>query len=196
VELWHLYVLFGLLHGFLSLSVEWTAELFFREGNVLGGIGFGLLCLVMVAAPDLVQFYFPDFLLSYGTYGLVMMLIFYWTRNHPLVMALAYIAISYIEPYRTGVYYQVLYFNPNLTYWQAFFSFDLIWEQISSYKDGFRTLEGYFFQARSMIGLALILLLQKVYVPVRIPKYVGYAFYPAHIVLIQLIRLMNGGPLQ
>lgn len=196
MELWHFNVMFLLLLGLLTLIVAEKAEGFFREGNVLGGVGFGLLCLGMVASPDLVQFYYPDFLLSYGSYGLVMMLIFYWTRNHPVLMALAYIALSYIEPYRTGVYYQVLYFNPNLTYWQAFASFDLIWEQISSFKDGFRTLEGYFFQARSMMGLALILVLQKVYVPVKIPKYVGYAFYPVHIILIQIIRLMNGGPIQ
>lgn len=191
----HFNVMYLLLLGLILLSVVEKAENFFRDRNFLGCLGMSVVAFGIVIFPDVVQYYNTDFALSYGTYGLVMMLIFYWTRNQPIITAVAYIALSVIEPYRMGVYYRSLYISPEMTYWEAFKSFDLIWDQITQFKDGLRTLEGYFFQARSVMGLICILALSRVYVPVRIPKYVGYGFYPVHITVLILIRVFNGGPL-
>lgn len=191
----HYNVMYLLLLGLILLSVVEKAGRLFKDKKIFLGSLMSLLALVIVAFPDLVQYYDQDFALSYGTYGLAMMLIFYWTRKQPVLMVIAYVLLSYSEPYRTGVYYRALFISPEMSYMEAFRSFKLIWDQISEFKDGFRTLEGYFFQARSMMGLALILIFNRIHVPVRIPKYIGYTFYPVHITILILIRLINGGPI-
>lgn len=191
----HYNVMYLLLLGLILLTVVEKAGNLFEGKKLFLGSLMSLVALFIVAFPDLVQYYNQDFALSYGSYGLVMMLIFYWTRNKPFLMVFAYVLLSYIEPYRTGVYYRALYISPEMNYMEAFRSFKLIWVQISEFKDGFRTLEGYFFQARSMMGLALILIFNRIHVPMRLPKYIGYTFYPVHITILILIRLINGGPI-
>ncbi len=191
----HYNVMYLLLLGLILLSVVEKAGLLFKDQRFFTGFLMSVIALAIVAFPDVVQYYDQDFALSYGTYGLVMMLIFYWTRHQPVLMVIGYVLLSYIEPYRTGVYYRALYISPEMSYMEALRSFNLIWEQISDFKDGFRTLEGYFFQARSMMGLALILIFNRLHVPIRIPKYIGYTFYPVHISILILIRLINGGPI-
>lgn len=191
----HYNVMYLLLLGLILLSlVEKAGHLFRNHKFVLGSL-LSILALLIIGFPDMVQYLNPDFALSYGTYGLVMVLIFYWTREQPILMVVGYVLLTYIEPYRTGVYYRALYISPEMSYMEAFRSYGLIWAQISDFKDGFRTLEGYFFQARSMLGLLIILLFNKVYVPIRLAKYIGYTFYPLHITLLIIIRVMNGGPI-
>ncbi len=191
----HYNVMYLLLLGLILLSVVEKAGVLFKERKLPGAFLLSLVAFALVAFPDVVQYLDPEFALSYGTYGLVMTLLFYWMRHQPVMMVISYILLSYIEPYRTGVYYRAVYFSPEMSYMEAFKSYSLVWDQISTYKDGFKTLEGYFFQARSMVGLLLILLLSKNHVPIRLPKYLGYGFYPIHIAIIVLIRVMNGGPL-
>lgn len=191
----HYNVMYLLLLGLILLSVVEKAGVLFIEKKFLTGMLLSVLAFAIVAMPDVVQYFNPDFALSYGTYGLVMMLIFYWTRHQPVWTVVGYVLLSFIEPYRTGVYYRALFISPEMNYMEAFKSFDLIWEQITTYKDGLSTLEGYYFQARSMMGLLLILIFSKVHVPVRLPKYIGYGFYPVHITVLLLIRIVNGGPL-
>jgi len=191
----HYNVMYLLLLGLILLSVVEKSASYFKEKRiVLGGL-LSLIALMIIGLPDVIEYANPDFALSYGTYGLTMILIFYLTRNKPVIMVIAYVCLSFFEPYRMGVYYRAIYFSPEMTYLEAFKSFGLIWEQITSFKDGLVTLEGYFFQARSMLGLICILLLRKVSLPFRLPKFVGYSFYPVHITVLIIIRLLNGGPL-
>ena len=191
----HYNVMYLLLLGLLLLAVIEKAGTLLKDHKVLPGLLMSMVGLAILAFPDVVQYYDTDFALSYGSYGLAMMVLFYWTRNKPVIMVIGYVLLSYIEPYRTGVYYRALYISPEMTYIEAFKSFDLVWAQISDFKDGFRTLEGYFFQARSMMGLALILVFSRLNVPIRLPKYIGYSFYPIHITVLLLIRFFNGGPI-
>ncbi len=191
----HWNVMYLLLVGLILLVVVEKAEELFKDKRFLFGTFMSIVAFAIVVFPDVVGYYNEDFALSYGTYGLVMMLIFYWFRHKPVLVVIAYVLLSFIEPYRLGVVYRSLYFNPEMTYMEAFRSFDLIYEQITGYKDGLKTLEGYFFQARSMMGLVLILVFSKIKVPVRLPKYIGYAFYPVHITLLLLIRWLLGGPI-
>lgn len=194
-EYLHFNVMFLLLLGLILLVSVERCGMAIKEGTYRMGILWGVLSMVIVSLPDLVQYQFPDFAISYGTYGLIMILIFYWAGNHPVITVIAYMALSISEPYRVGVYYRSLYISPEMTYGEAFSSTNLIWQQISEYKDGFRKLEGYFFQARSILGLASILLLKNLPIPIRIPTYAAYAFYPVHIIVLLLIRILNGGPL-
>ena len=191
----HYNVMYLLLLGLVLLTLVEKAGIFFRVKRFILGSLLSLIAFIIVAFPDVIEYQNPEFALSYGTYGLVMMLLFYSTRKHPIFMVIGYLLLSFIEPYRIGVHYQSVYFSPEMTYLEAFKSFDLIWEQITSFKDGLVTLEGYFFQARSILGLICIILLRRVSIPFKLPKYVGYAFYPVHITALILIRIFNGGPL-
>lgn len=191
----HWNVMYLLLVGLILLIVVEKAGLLFKDKQFLLVILLSIVAFTIVAFPDVVSYYNQDFALSYGTYGLVMILLFYWFRKRPIILIITYIMLSFIEPYRMGVYYRALYFSKEMGYWEAFVSYDLIYEQITTFKDGLTTLEGYFFQARSMMGLVCILIFSRLKIPVRLPKYVGYFFYPVHITLLLLIRLYLGGPI-
>lgn len=190
----HYNVMYLLLLGLILLTVVEKSGIYFKEKRIGLGLLFSVAALTLVVLPDVIGYTNPNFALSYGTYGLVMMCLFYFTRSHPVFMVIGYILLSFIEPYRMGVYYQSTYFSPEMTYFEAFKSYKLIWEKITGFKDGLVTLEGYFFQARSILGLIVIVLFRQVSLPFRLPKYVGYGFYPVHIAVLILIRIINGGP--
>jgi hypothetical protein len=192
----HYNVMYLLLFGLGTLVIAEKVGQMFKEKCHLKASLLLVLLIAMVALPDFLTYHNPSLALSYGSYGIVMMLIFYWFNNQPIPIILGYLLISFLAPYETGVYYRVSYFSPEMSYWQALTSFDLIYDQITTFNDGLRTLEGYFFQARSILGLLCILIFSRVVVPIRVTKYIGYLFYPLHITLLLIIRILNGGPFQ
>ncbi len=131
---------------------------------------------------------FPGFYLSYGSYGLVMILLFYTLINRPTILLCSYIALSFFFAYLSGV--GVLYHYESFAYTQALFDFNTTWQVITTYKDGLRTLQGFFFQSRSILGLITILILTRIKWTIHINKYIAYYFYPIHITLLIIIALI------
>ncbi|MFH2117510.1 MAG: TraX family protein [Bacillota bacterium] len=145
----------------------------------------GLVFIVLFLEFLEVKFY--GFYLSYGTYGLVLILLFYKLINKPIILIASFIVISFAFAYLQGV--SILYEYYHYPYFDALFNFKLTWISIIEYKNGLSTLQGYFFQSRSIMGVLLIIILNKININVRINKYIAYYFYPIHIALLVLIKL-------
>ena len=57
---------------------------------------------------------------------------------------------------------------------------------------GIGTVLSAFFRLQGMIWLALPLILMKTNTRLRLPKWLGYALYPLHLILLIVLRLLNG----
>ena len=158
--------------------------------NILWGTLFSLLTLFLVLLPELIKIKYNDFGLSYGTYGLMMILMFYIAGQNPFKIIFGFLAVSFIGAILYGVY--VIYYYYDYTYLETWSHFSLVWENMVTYKDGLRTLEGYFFQARSMMAVPIIIGLEYLKPRLRINKNIAYYFYPVHITLLILFRLILG----
>jgi hypothetical protein len=154
--------------------------------------------IVVIVLPDVFVYYNDTYAFSYGSYGLLMILIFYGFKEKVIPIIIVYLLLSMTHAYYRGVLYlsrySLILFGESLTFIQSIIRFDVVWDNITTYKDGLRNLEGYFFQARSLMGLGFILTLRTFKLNLKLNRYVAYIFYPAHIILIILIRILFEGP--
>lgn len=154
--------------------------------------------VAMIILPQYMEFRLENFAFSYSTYGILMIIIFYVFDEKWITVFGLYIVLSILSTYETGAQYlhrySVAWTGTYLTYFQALGEYKTVWRNITGYKDGLKTLDGYFFQMRSLMALPFIFLGDLINGP-SLNKWIGYAFYPAHITILILIRLIAGGPL-
>lgn len=152
--------------------------------------------LIMIVLPQFLENTYSEFAFSYSTYGILMIIIFYMLDNRWVLVTISYILLSFFSTYQTGATYLSTYsmqwVGYNLTYFQALGEWNIVVDNITGYKDGLVKLDGYFFQARSLMALPFIFFGRQINL-VSLNRYVGYAFYPGHITLLILIRLLIGG---
>ncbi len=153
----------------------------------------GTFCLI--ALPMVLEISFPVFRFSYSSYGLIMILLFYRYNREFFKLLSSYIILSISFAYINGGIYLLRGLDNPIIRLQSFittllFKYESIWYNITFWKDGFMRLDGYFFQSRSIISVLMIQLFERFHFPIRLNKYIGYSFYPLHIALLLIIRLM------
>ncbi|WP_066499781.1 TraX family protein [Abyssisolibacter fermentans] len=147
----------------------------------------------MVIVPEILGIIFNQFRLEYGMYGLLMVLLFHINHDKKICMIVSYAILSVFEAYILGA--EILaknsmnWFGVSFNTWECLFKFDIVWENITKWKDGLVRLDGYFFQARSIIAFIPIYLIKPIK-KFKLNKYVGYTFYPAHITILLVIALI------
>ena len=155
----------------------------FRSGTL-----FATLTLGLVILPDMIQVIFNDFGLSYGSYGMLMILIFYLANQNPIKIIIGFLILSFLGAMSYGIYILDVY--SDFTYFETFQHLDIVWNNITTYNDGLRTLEGYFFQARSLMAIPIIIGFEYLKPKFKINKKIGYYFYPVHIAILVLLRII------
>lgn len=181
-------VMFLLAVGvFMLRAFDGFKEAFLKKS--LWALPLFLLFLLILISPNLVALMVPGFGLSYGSYGLLLIFGFYLFKDNLLKMVPYYIAVTLLCNYvdvaeyaASGEYHLKDRFR---VFFQMIQNPSLIFGAWAKYWRGFLT--GYFFQARSIFSLLFIWGLNKINVPIRLNKYVGYWFYPVHIALLELI---------
>ncbi len=182
-------VLFLFVYATYILEVIDTFKKDYSQTQYLG------ILAIMTVLPKLLEVSIRSFSLSYGTYGLLLVIIFYVFDSHWLKTIIAYFMLSVITTYENGAIHLATYshilLGEQITYFQAWLMFKQVWKTISGNGKYFYTLQGYFFQSRSM--LSLILIYSYNYLPtLRMNKYVAYVFYPAHMVVLIILRIIIG----
>lgn len=156
------------------------------------GLGIFAGVVLVVAAPEVLHFFYPDFGMDYGFYGLLLVLLFHIFKDRKVYMIAAYIVLSFLYAYFCGAKIlasnSLRWYKEQYTFWQSMLKSAMVWNIIMKYKGGLKKLEGFFFQARSIFSLVPIYLLEKYDSRVRLNKYVGYWFYAVHIAVLVLIK--------
>jgi len=192
----HFNVIFMLLFGIISIVCYENMKKSWASNKLLSVLFFiGMLAVIFV--PQFIQFFADDFAFSYGAYGILMVLIFHIFKGQPLLMIVGYFYLSVLGVYLSAAnslfHNSASYFGVKLSFWESFQRLDLM-KQMFIYKDSYKTLSRFFFQSRSIMGLAAILIFEKLYVPIKLNKYAGYLFYPAHITALLLVAKFFGTP--
>lgn len=193
-ELFHfnVMILFSYSLGVLYLYSQ------FKKSNTSLKIVFFILLIVSIILPQVLEFRFESFAFSYSTYGILMILIFYIFDGKWLLIIFSYILLTFLSTYETGAFYLAKYsenwLGEKISYLEAWKRYDIVIENITKYKDGLRYLDGYFFQARSVMALPIIIFFERFLNYIKLNKYIGYAFYPVHITILLIIRFIIDKP--
>lgn len=133
-----------------------------------------------------------------------------WLGSQIWVPALCYLAMGYLKvDYGwKGVTFIILLYlarESKSGLLATFVAYSLFWGASSSpitylfgYKLPFASIPGLgtplsaFFRLQGMVWLALPLILCDTQMEIRLPKWLGYALYPLHLVLLIALKLMNG----
>ena len=73
---------------------------------------------------------------------------------------------------------------------EALKSFSTVYDGMDNYRGGLLKLDGYFFQMRSLMALPIIYLGTRLNTSFRLNKYVAYYFYPVHLAVLVILRLI------
>lgn len=191
-------VMFLLLAGIGALLIyDQASAYFFRYKKsksitaLVLGILTSLILVIYVLIPEVLVIAVPGFMFSYGTYGLLMMISFYRYEERAIPLLISFILITFGTTYLKGIR-SMLRGLPNNMIPSVYLSIiktrsGEVISNITDYNDGLKTLQGYFFQARSIIAYILIILFGKQKFYFTLNKYIAYWFYPVHISAILII---------
>jgi len=156
--------------------------------NLLHGILLLSLAVIIVILPEVISFIVKGFYLEYGLLALVLVLLFHVFQENK-----KYAIISIILLYLFHGYYRVALFNSAYSselFWSNLFNFKFVWSQLD-FQSGLSQLQRYYFNAWGVFALIPIFVLESInYSWIRLNKYVGYIFYPAHMALLIVIAII------
>lgn len=156
--------------------------------HLLYGIFLLALAVMIIILPEVISFIVKDFYLEYGLLALALVLLFHIFQEKTGVAI-----ISIILLYLLHGYYRVALFNSaysSALFWSNLFDFKFVWSQLN-FLDGLSQLQRYYFNAWGVFALIPILGLRGINPSwIRLNKYVGYIFYPAHMALLVVLALI------
>lgn len=205
-------VIFLLLAGIGAMALWDLAIGQFKRYNITRnplhialGVALFAVFILYLAMPDILKIIFRNIYISqfdvvnsirvsYGTYGLLLIMLFYWFEANAIWGILSFIAITLFSNYFDGAYsvsnmYSI--YDVGVRF-QAIGEALIkqpaaIWRTITNNDQALINLSGHFFQARAIMGIMLIYLLKNRSFNLKLNKYIAYWFYPIHIALIMLI---------
>jgi hypothetical protein len=147
-----------------------------------------LVLLFIICLPGWISLVIPGFYLSYGSYGLVLILLFYTLYDKPLQLLIIYPFFSFLFAYLQGV--QILYETFDISYLDTLFNVPLVLHNILNAGGGLWSLDGFFFQSRSILGVIAVVIFALFEYRIKLPRYLLYIFYPAHITILVLLKVI------
>lgn len=173
--------------------------------HIVLGVALLAAFILYLAVPDILKIIFRNIYISqfdvvntirvsYGTYGLLLIMLFYWFEGNALLGITTFIVITLFSNFINGAYSVSNMYNIHdiSLRFQAIGETLIkqpaaIWRMITNNGEALFSLSGYFFQARAIMGVILIYLLKERPFHLKLNKYIAYWFYPIHISLIMLI---------
>jgi hypothetical protein len=164
---------------------------FIKEKNykhLLYGIFLLALAVLIIILPEVLSFIIKDFYLEYGLLALALVLLF-----HVFQKKLGVAMLSIILLYVLHGYYRVALWNSaysSALFWSNLYNFKYVLSKLN-FQNGLSQFQIYYFNAWGVFALIPILGFQTINPSrIKLNKYVGYIFYPAHMALLIVITLM------
>jgi hypothetical protein len=166
-------------------------KIFIKNKNykhLIYGIFLLALAVIIITLPEVLSFMIKGFYLEYGLLALALVLLFHiFQEKRSLAI------ISIILLYLFHGYYRVALFNSaysSTLFWSNLVNFKYVWSQLNLL-NGLSQLQRYYFQAWGAFALIPILGLEIIKPSwIKLNKYVGYIFYPAHMALLIVIAII------
>jgi hypothetical protein len=156
--------------------------------HLLYGMFLLALAVIIIILPEVISFIVKGFYLEYGLLALTLVLLFHIFKEKPKA-----VIISIILLYLLHVYYRVALFNSaysSTLFWSNLFNFEFVWSQLN-FQNGLSQLQRYYFNAWGVFALIPIFVLESINPSwIKLNKYVGYVFYPAHMAILVVIAFI------
>lgn len=167
-----------------ALLVLYLFEKGQKANHLLSKILFISLSIGVAFVPDMVRFYEPRITFGYGTYGILMSLIFWVFRGKWLHITIAYILLSLFYPY----HYALTAVNAGERgYVQAFFNLAENFTMFKRYGSPL-SFSGVWLQSNSILALPILYLGENVSTDWKLNKWVTYWFYPVHMAILVVLH--------
>lgn len=127
--------------------------------------------------------------LEYGWYGIVLILIFYYSKDQTLLLVINYLILTFAHAYY-NIFFSLAKRSQESPLMYLMNNGRLIFTYIFNNKKEIFNLSSYFFQGRSLMALYFIKVLNQEKFFIRLNPWVGYVFYPGHMTLLILIRYL------
>lgn len=148
------------------------------------------LSLVLAFIPDVLLSLSPGLSFGYGTYGVLMSMLFYVFRHDWLKILVGYLLLSFLGAYLSIVRIYAAHFDQS--WWENFKNVSVNLEalNIATYLPRF---SGHFLQTASIMALPILYVSEKRPTNFKLNRWIVYWFYPVHIgVLVILYKLIGG----
>jgi hypothetical protein len=185
MEMYHYNVMLFFAYSFLMLFAYDCIVKTYKQKAYHLTMLWTILMIAVIVIPEIIAYNFENFAFSYNGYGLVMILIFYIAHNRTFTIIVGYVILTFVSTYQLGATVlaqnSLEWLGEKISFFESLTRFDMVWQNITTYNNGLMTLGGYFYQARSIMGLGIILLFRKFEYKLPINRYVGYIFYPTQL---------------
>lgn len=156
--------------------------------HLLYGIFLLILAVAIIILPEVISFIVKGFSLEYGLLALTLVLLFHIFKENYKALIMGILLL-----YSFHVYYRVALFNSQYSLtilWNNFFNIKFALSQLS-FQNGFSQIQKYYFNAWGALALIPILSFERINSSrVRLNKYIGYVFYPAHMTILVIITFI------
>ncbi len=181
----------GVLQSLELSKLAWKDVFSAQKSKLLQALGFSLLTAVLIVVPDL-MYYKTGISIEYGSSGVLFVLLFYIFGKRFFPMLIAYVVLSGLGAYYSAARW--LHFSTGDSLWKCLTSYKTIYDYHIYYGNTLLAMSGIFFQARSVLAIPIIgfmnLLEKQTQLDIRLNKYVGYSFYPVHIAILLIIKVV------
>lgn len=175
---------------FLLLYATYVLQVFDKYKKTKNEL-YVVLGVYMILLPVILEYSVSGLNLSYSTYGLLMVLVFYYFKSFKKQF-IVFTLLQLLYVYSLGVAYLVTYStvlnDVSLTYLEGWFQIKSVFEVLKT-NNYYLQLDGYFIQIWSILSLFVIKYSEKIF-KITLHKYIAYAFYPVHMIVLIIIRMM------
>lgn len=156
--------------------------------NLLFGVILLALAIIIIILPEVLTFMIKGFSLEYGLLALALVLLFHIFQENTGA-AIITITILYV----LHGYYRVALYNSaysSAIFWSNLLDYKYVWNKLAL-QNGLSQFQIYYFNSWGVFALIPIYILESINTSwIRLNKYVGYIFYPAHMALLLVIAIM------
>ncbi|MDP4090034.1 MAG: TraX family protein [Bacillota bacterium] len=156
--------------------------------QLLYGLFLLILSIIIIVLPEVLSFMIKDFSLEYGMLALALILLFHIFEDKTIAAILAITVLYLLHGYYRVALYNSAY--SSAIFWSNLFDYKYVWNQLD-FKNGLTQFQRYYFNSWGVFALLPIFGLKNSNPGwLRLNKYVGYVFYPAHMTIIMVIAII------
>ena len=172
-----------LLYGALVLVVLEQAR---KTKSVVLKVLIILISLALAFIPEWLMFEIPKLGLHYGTYGILLIMLFYWFDNRWAELIIGFIALAWFYPYR----YFARWSSPEADFFTSWTNFSGIWNYYKMTAPSWLSFSQLWSQNNALFSLPILYIGKLLPSNLRLNKWLAYWFYPGHIAVLVLIYLI------